>query len=466
MIKNNKFKKYISSVLALAMITASLMVGWVAFGDDLIAINPTTFPDDNWRYIVSHEYDKNGDGFLSADERNKYSLDVSGYVEEFFGEDGVIENLKGIEYFTNVQRLYVGQIGLKTLDVSMLSNLTQLTCQGNNLTSLRIGSKPNLTTLNCRANELTSLSIGGCYSLETLWCDTNKLQSLDVSGNSSLKNLTCYDNELTRLDVTSNSLLETLTCSKNHLTELDLSYNKKLTGITQNMIGDQTVTATARFSGSTINVPLSISRKANVVATSLDTIEDNGDGDTSETKTVLGYSSTGNFFTKDTKNFRLDGHKGDTIGYEYNVGNAEVENMTVFISVDRAFYQIDFYTNDTKTALISRQFVNAGKSATAPAITSAPEDKIFGGWVGEYENVQADADVYIRWINEHVWTVSKFDKGDITILCTDCNDEYSFHFNDVLNLTESDMYFVPVLDVVKDGVLNAKDYAKLSNQFK
>lgn len=467
MFKNNKIKKYISSVLTLALISASLMVGWVAFGDDLVAINQAYFPDDNWRAIVSSkDFDKNGDGYLSADERNKYSLDISGYVEDFFGEDGVIEDLTGVEHFTSVQRLYVGGIGLKTLDVSMLNNLTQLTCNGNNLTSLKIGSKPKLTMLNCRSNELQTLNIGGCYSLKTLYCDTNHLQSLNVTGNSELQTLICYDNDLTNLDVSSNSLLTTLYCSNNHLTELDLSYNTKLSEVTQNMIGGQTTSGTARFSGGTVNVPFSISKKSNVVATSLDTVEDNGSSDSSETRTVLGYSSIGNFFTKDVKNFKLDGHEGDTIEYEYSVGNTQCENMNVFVSVNRSFYQIDFYTNDTKTALISRQFINAGKSATAPTITSYPDDKLFGGWIGEYENVQADADVYIRWINEHIWRVSKFDNGEVTIHCDDCGDEYSYQFSEILNLTEENVDFVPVLDTVKDGIINAKDYAKFANQFR
>lgn len=465
MFKNSKIKKYISSILTIAIILASLTVGWVAFGDDLIPINPSVFPDENWRTIVKKVYDKNGDGFLSAEERNTERMSISGYLEDYCGEDATIEDLTGIEYFTNVQRLYVGYLGLRTLDVSMLRNLTQLTCQGNSLTTLRVGSNPNLVWINCASNELTNINIAGCYSLNRLDCYANKLETLNVLSNSSLKELYCQQNELTRLDVTSNSLLEILYCAGNHLTELNLSYNAKLSDVTQGMIGDQTTTAVARYAGSTINIPLSINRN-NVVSTSLDTIEESGTGDTSETRTVLGYSATGNFFTKDVKNLKIDGHDGDAVEYEYNVNNAKSESMNVFVKVQRSFYQIDFYTNESKTELISRQIVNEGKSAIAPTIASFPEDKIFGGWIGNYENVTEDSDVYARWINEHIWRVSRFNHGDLTIHCDDCGDEYSFNFSEVLNLTEEDVYFVPVLDVVKDGILNAKDYAKLTNDFK
>lgn len=468
MFKNNKIKKYISSILTLAIISASLMVGWVAFGDDLIPINPTYFPDENWRTVVKEAYDRNGDGFLSTQERTRSYLSISGYLEDYCGEDATIESLVGVEHFIGVERLYVGYLGLKTLDVSSMKSLTQLTCQGNNLTSLRVGSNPNLTWINCGSNELTALNVSGCYSLETLECFANKLENLSVTANSKLQTLVCYQNELTKLDLSSNSLLTTLRCANNHLTELDLSYNPKLTGVTQGMIGNQVVNATARFAGTTINVPLSVNRN-NIVSTSLDTVEESGSGDTSETKKVLGYSATGNFYTKDVKNFDIDTHNlfdGDAIEYEYDVHNAQSESMNVFVDVDRTFYQVDFYTNESKTQLISRQIINEGKSAIAPTLTSTPEDKIFGGWIGNYENVTEDSDVYVRWINEHIWKVTKFDKGDITIHCDDCGDEYSVQFIDVLNLTEENVDFISVLDVVKDGVLNAKDYAKLYNQFK
>lgn len=465
MFKNNKVKKYIASVLSLAIITASLMVGWVAFGDDLIAINATNFPDANWRAIVSGEYDRNGDGYLSTAERDKTFMSLSGYLEDYFGEEGVIEDLTGINYFTNVERLYVGSLGLKTLDVSALKNLTQLTCQGNHLTTLKLGSLTKLNWLNCESNELTAINISGCYNLQRIYASTNKLERIDVSSNPELRVLSVYDNELERLDVSSNSLLEEIACSGNHLTTLDLSHNAKLGEVSQHMIGDQTTTGTARVSGKSILVPFSLD-SSRIVSTSLDTIVEGENGDSSETKKVSGYSSTGNFTTTDVANYKLDGREGDTIEYEYSVNNPNVENMNVYISVSRGFYQVRTYTNESLAECISTQFVNAGKNAIVPTITDYPEDKIFGGWSDSFENITEDKDIYIRWVNEHIWTITKFDDGDITIHCDDCGDDYSLTFNDVLNLTEEHVHFVPVLDVVKDGILNAKDYAKLYNQFK
>lgn len=467
---NNKVKKYISVLLTITVILASLLAGWVAYGDDLVAINPANFPDENWRTIVKGEYDANKDGFLSTSERSKVFISLSGVAEDYFGEDtDCIEDLTGISFFSNLQRLYVGSLGLKTLDVSSLKNLTQLTCQGNHLTSLRLGSLTKLTKLNCESNELMSINLAGCYSLEELYISTNKLETISVSNNPELRILSIYDNELERLDVSSNSLLEDLACSGNHLTTLDLSHNAKLTEISQHSIGDQTTSATARVSGRSVVVPFSLDANR-VASTSLDTIVEGDSGDSSENKKISGYSATGNFTTTDVNNYKINDREGkpidgDTIEYEYNVNNSNVENMNVYISVSRAFYQVRTYTNDSMTELITSQYVNAGKNAVVPTITDYPEDKIFGGWSDSFDNINEDKDIYIRWVNEHIWNITKFSKGDVTIHCDDCGDEYSFAFSDVLNKDSDDVHFVPVLDVVKDNIINAKDYAMLYRQF-
>lgn len=464
MFKKNTIKKHISTLLTLALIISSLAVGMIAFGDDLVAINETNFPDKNWRKIVSVIYDKNGDGFLSSTERNKTFMSLSGYLESVCDEDEYIESLQGIEFFSNVQRLYVGSLGLKTLDVSSLTNLTQLTCQGNMLTSLRIGTKQSLTWINCASNELKSINVAGCPQLERLDCYANKLENLDVTANSRLSELYCQDNALKSLDLSSNSLLTTVYCSNNHLTELDLSENRMLSEVTQYMIGYQTVSAKAQLSGSSIVVPFKLNR-SQVASTSLDTVVE-GESENGESKVNLGYSTTGNFVTKDANELKLEGFDGDTIEYEYNVNNPAAENMSVFISVSRDFYQVRFYTDETMTELMRSQFVTAGANANAPEITDFPEGKIFGGWSKDITNVSSDIDTYIKWINNHIWTVTKANDGEITIHCYDCDAESTFMFTDVLNIVDEDMYYLAELDVVSDGVINAKDYAKLHNQLK
>lgn len=56
---------------------------------------------------------------------------------------------------------------------------------------------------------------------------------------------------------------------------------------------------------------------------------------------------------------------------------------------------------------------------------------------------------------DHHYQITDFDDGIATFICNECDDTYTEKFIDHIN--ES---YEP-LDVVEDGIINAKDYAKL-----
>lgn len=142
------------------------------------------------------------------DYRNvSFTKDENGYVNVWDNIDQIsqvtniglnyaegIENLEGLEYFTNLTYLNVSNMGLTSLDVSMFPNL------------------------------------------ETLECWNNQFEKLDVSANAKLVNLTCYEAGLSELDVTHNPELETLSCGGNNIASLDLSKNLKLKSL---MVGGE-----------------------------------------------------------------------------------------------------------------------------------------------------------------------------------------------------------------------------------
>lgn len=59
----------------------------------------------------------------------------------------------------------------------------------------------------------------------------------------------------------------------------------------------------------------------------------------------------------------------------------------------------------------------------------------------------------------HDYSLVDFKNGMAKIKCSRCNDEYSIAFIDYVNSHN------PILDVVEDGVINAKDYAQLKKTF-
>ena len=181
-----------------------------------IEINSTNFPDDVFREYVSDEFDTNNDDYLDNDEI-KEATEIDVYDEL------VIESLTGIEYFTELKELDCAGNKLTTLDISNNTKVEMLDCDNNSLTKLKIGKNESLTDLYCSENQLTTLDVSQNTGLINLQCEDNNLTSLNLSKNTALEDLYCSGNQLTYLDVSSNEYLSTLSCSGNQLTYLDLS---------------------------------------------------------------------------------------------------------------------------------------------------------------------------------------------------------------------------------------------------
>lgn len=210
-------------------------------------------PDENFRAYMVQNFDTNGNGRLDFEEAEA--------VKEIrvLVNDLNIKSLQGIEYCTNLERLYCnGSVidgvptGLSSLDVSHNTCLTYLYCGRNPLTELNLSNNTGLSELWCHYTNISSLDLSNNISLQNVYCNNNKLetfelgqnnvivhlncaenriQSLNLSGLTSLNKLYCASNQLTSLIVSSCSALDYLSCSNNNLTSLDVSANTALTGI-------------------------------------------------------------------------------------------------------------------------------------------------------------------------------------------------------------------------------------------
>ena len=111
----------------------------------------------------------------------------------------------GLSKLTGLTELTCGNNDMESLDVSVLANLKTLDCSAysfggdkGSLTSLVFGdTNTNLTNVRCRNNQLTSLNVSRLSKLTSLDCSNNQLTSLDVSGLTNLKQLTCDGNKYT-----------------------------------------------------------------------------------------------------------------------------------------------------------------------------------------------------------------------------------------------------------------------------
>jgi len=153
-----------------------------------VPINETNFPDANFReWLMSQPYGY--DGVLTDAEIAEVTR-----IEIY--NDYEIHSLQGIEYFTELTDLVCEDNMLTSLDVSKNTALRYLYCNDNQLTSLNVSGCKALIYLDCHNNQLTSLNVTGCESLEYLYCHINQLASLNVSGCTSLVGIDSYLNQL------------------------------------------------------------------------------------------------------------------------------------------------------------------------------------------------------------------------------------------------------------------------------
>ncbi|MQP25847.1 T9SS type A sorting domain-containing protein [Flavobacterium sp. LMO8] len=171
--------------------------------------------NNSWVVLNEHRIDTNNDGQIQVSEaQNIKWLNI---------ENSNINNLTGIEKFTNLKVLFCGLNSLVSLDISQNVNLLQLECNDNQFASLDLSQNSSLTFLNCVNNQLSMLNISSCPNLFSLECSGNRLNSLDFSQNIALKNVGCSNNQLLSLNVLNQNNLEVLTCYSNQLTSLDVS---------------------------------------------------------------------------------------------------------------------------------------------------------------------------------------------------------------------------------------------------
>ncbi len=149
-------------------------IGFLEPNADDVPVDAAHFPDDSFRSFVSSRFDGDFDGMLSENERN--------LVFEIDASMQGIEDLAGIEWFPNLNRLFCYSNGISApLDVRGNTRLQRLDCSYNSIPALKLGDCPDLTALCCEGNDLTALDVSGCPALTMLHCEHNYISSLDIT---------------------------------------------------------------------------------------------------------------------------------------------------------------------------------------------------------------------------------------------------------------------------------------------
>jgi hypothetical protein len=120
---------------------------------------------------------------------------------------------------------------ITSFDFSGLSNLVDLQCSNNSITTLNLAPLTSLLALNCEDNySLTSLDVSNNTAMTHLTCRNGVLSNLNTTNLNNLFAIWCENNQLTSMNLCSNSSLKYIFCQNNLLSTLDLR-GTPLTGI-------------------------------------------------------------------------------------------------------------------------------------------------------------------------------------------------------------------------------------------
>ena len=154
-----------------------------------------------------------------GDGTTPQEISLSGKINQQHTYSNVNQNNKDIIITcTNITNLDCSNNQITSMDVSENTALTQLACNRNNLTSLDVSKNTNLKFLDCSENKLEgSWNLNANTLLITLMCNDNKLTGLILTGCTGLKTLNCNNNLLTSFSVSGNIALVTVDVSFNNM---------------------------------------------------------------------------------------------------------------------------------------------------------------------------------------------------------------------------------------------------------
>lgn len=260
-------KKKIISLLSLILIVCS------CDNDDQDPLTRDAFEDINfWEFCLTN-YDTNMDGMISKEETQvvrKMEIMAS------------VTSLKGIEHFTELVSLKCYDPALRSMDLSANTQLVELICRYNSLSSLELYELKNLDYIDCSGSHslskldlsnnhklkyliayespclseitlpknaeilaidcnntpLKQIDLSSCRKLDRLVISSTPLESIDISGSPELTLLSCTDHKLNELDISNNRALESLYCYSSSQPKLTIYVWPGFDGIANNDYSD------------------------------------------------------------------------------------------------------------------------------------------------------------------------------------------------------------------------------------
>lgn len=211
------------------ILTLTLIFGFTLSGFSQII----TIPDNNLKNKLlsassTNQVARNAmNQWVKIDTNNNGEIEISEalLIYQLFVNSSNVSDVTGLESFTNLRNLNCSNNSITSINLTSLTFLSTLNCSSNQLTTLNIINNSNLGTLNCSNNLITSLNLSNKPYLGQVNCDLNQIVTLDTTQNPQLFSLECDNNLLENLSI-NNPELWFLSCDFNQLTTLDVSQSQ------------------------------------------------------------------------------------------------------------------------------------------------------------------------------------------------------------------------------------------------
>ena len=161
-------------------------------------------PDQNFKNKLLQANTNNqtaANTIIDTNANGEIEISEALMVNYLFVAASNISDLTGIEYFTNLQYLYINVNQITSINLSTLTNLIQFRCNNNNLSDLDLTGLNALVGINLMSNNFSSLNTQSLPNLKDVYCAQNQISLLDFSNNPQLTRLYCSNNNLTSLTI-------------------------------------------------------------------------------------------------------------------------------------------------------------------------------------------------------------------------------------------------------------------------
>jgi hypothetical protein len=161
-------------------------------------------PDQNFKNKLLQANTNNqtaANTIIDTNANGEIEISEALMVNYLFVAASNISDLTGIEYFTNLQYLFVNVNQITSINLSTLTNLIQFRCNNNNLSNLDLTGLINLVGVNFSHNNISEMNFSLSPNINQVVCNNNLLSELDFSSNPLFTKLYCSNNNLTSLAI-------------------------------------------------------------------------------------------------------------------------------------------------------------------------------------------------------------------------------------------------------------------------